>query len=191
MGEPRKHAHLTEEELSEFREIFNLVDVVAQVTQEAFSAGEAVPFIWLDVIAINQHCPGDIALCLDRLDRPIKHSGKLLLVLDPWRKPASLSRVWCLLEIMKGIKLGAKIVMRMPQAAQQEFFRAVTNNHSEVEALLTSSRVEDAQATVETDKWAIFAQIQRQLGSLPACDISGSILLKTWNSYFCAHTSMH
>jgi len=27
MGEPRKHAHLTEEELSEFREIFNLVDL--------------------------------------------------------------------------------------------------------------------------------------------------------------------
>lgn len=27
MGELRKHAHLSEEELSEFREIFNLVDL--------------------------------------------------------------------------------------------------------------------------------------------------------------------
>ena len=138
------------------------------MTQEAISSGVAVPFIWLDVIAINQHCPGDIALCLNRLDRPIEHSRKFLLVLDPWRKPASLSRVWCLLEIMKAIKLGAKILMRMPQAAQHEFFQAVTDKHSEVEALLTSARVEDAQATVETDKWAIFATTQRQLGSFPA-----------------------
>ena len=27
MGEPRKHEHLTDEELDEFREIFNLVDL--------------------------------------------------------------------------------------------------------------------------------------------------------------------
>ena len=142
----------------------NLVDVVAQVTRAAISAGEAAPYIWLDIIAINQHNAGDIALCLDRLDLPIAHSGKLLLVLDPWRKPASLTRVWCLLEIMKAIKLGATIHMRMPKAAQKEFFQAVTQNHSEVKALLTSACVQDAQATVETDKWEIFAQIQRELG---------------------------
>ena len=143
----------------------NLVDVVAQVTHTAISAGDAVPYIWFDIIAINQHNPGDIAMCLDRLDRPIAHSGKLLLVLDPWRKPAALSRVWCLLEIMKAIKLEAKIIMRMPQASQREFFQAVTKNHGEVEKLLTSAHVADAQATVETDKWAIFAKIQRQLGA--------------------------
>ena len=54
--------------------------------------------------------------------------------------------------------------MVFPVEQQADFFRALTTRFSEVKAIFESLRVEDAQASVEADKWMVWREIQKECG---------------------------
>ena len=83
----------------------------------------------------------------------------------------------CLFEILRAVKLGAPITMVFPKEDQASFFRAVTTDFETVCAVFEAFSLADADATVEADKWMIWALIQSECGPRKAvesiCDTLG------------------
>ena len=63
------------------------------------------------------------------------------------------------------MKLKATIRMALPSKEQDAFMLALQTKYDDVEKTLASIDVHNANATVESDKWMIFAEIERSLGS--------------------------
>ena len=76
----------------------------------------------------------------------------------------------CLYEILRAAKLGAAITMVFPKEDQASFFRAVTTDFETVCAVFEAFSVADADATVEADKWMIWALIQSECGPRKAVE---------------------
>ena len=52
---------------------------------------------------MNQHSAVDMEALFPNLQASVRAPGRVLLVMDSWRDPTPLSRVWCLLEIFTAI----------------------------------------------------------------------------------------
>ena len=150
-------------------------------------------YFFLDMFAFNQHSVASDEL-LTSLKNVVKMTNKVLLVMTPWKNPRPLGRyvfsflsllrctlkpyhnnnnnnnklthrVWCLWEILQAVKLDATIRMVLPGEDQDAFMIALQTKFNQVEKSLASIDVVNANATVESDKWMIFAEIERSLGS--------------------------
>lgn len=62
----------------------------------AFKSSEKPMFFWIDMMCIRQN---DVSSDILNIGRVINTMRELVLVLDPWDRPVSLGRVWCLFEI--------------------------------------------------------------------------------------------
>ena len=116
------------------------------------------------MFAINQHSVASDDLLVS-LQNVVKVTNKVLLVMTPWSNPRPLGRVWCLWEILQAVKLKATIRMALPSKEQDAFMLALQTKYDDVEKTLASIDVHNANAAVESDKWMIFAEIERSLGS--------------------------
>lgn len=88
--------------------------------------GEQVPYVWLDVFAVNQH-QGDMPP--EWWDTTFRAAvgalGHTLLVLTPWDKPVAVSRVWCLWEILCTVDQGCELTVLMPEREKRAFVEAL------------------------------------------------------------------
>ena len=125
---------------------------------------EGTHYYFLDMFAINQHNVASDDLLIS-LQNVVSVTNKILLVMTPWSNPRPLRRVWCLWEILQAVKLKATIRMVLPSKEKDAFMLALQSKYSQVENTLASIDVVKANATVESDKWMIFAEIERSLGS--------------------------
>ena len=125
---------------------------------------EGTHYYFLDMFAINQHNVASDDLLIS-LQNVVSVTNKILLVMTPWSNPRPLRRVWCLWEILQAVKLKATIRMVLPSKEKDAFMLALQSKYSQMENTLASIDVVKANATVESDKWMIFAEIERSLGS--------------------------
>lgn len=125
---------------------------------------EGTHYYFLDMFAINQHNVASDDLLIS-LQNVVSVTNKILLVMTTWSNPRPLRRVWCLWEILQAVKLKATIRMVLPSKEKDAFMLALQSKYSQVENTLASIDVVKANATVESDKWMIFAEIERSLGS--------------------------
>ena len=59
-------------------------------------------FYWIDIWAVSQHFKGTFTKHPDADFPSVITSGRgVLLTLAPWTAPVTVSRVWCLFEIMQ------------------------------------------------------------------------------------------
>lgn len=80
--------------------------------------------------------------------------------MSPWYHPTYVTRVWCIFEIGHAHRLGCQITIIMPPSEKKElemelFGDAVLNNMDILNDVLAKTRIQDAQATFESDRLAI------------------------------------
>lgn len=124
---------------------------------------EGPMYLWIDIFAVNQHdlfAPGE----LDSLSTVIGKTNNLVLTINPWYKPQTLTRVWCLWEILQGVRRETSIHLVMPKTEQELFLQVARESFHEVSAVFSRIDAEHAQATNESDKVAIFKEITESVG---------------------------
>jgi tetratricopeptide (TPR) repeat protein len=138
-------------------------------TLELYAAGgDSIAAFFLDIFAINQHVPPW------REDPPMRHSDVLgppivacrrtVLVLQPWEKPTSFTRAWCLFEIMTTLDAVATLDVALSQAEQGRFVETLTENFDDIMKNISSIDARKATATMLEDRDAIFGLIESGTG---------------------------
>ena len=114
---------------------------------------------------MDQHCEHDTGGGLfENLAAAVRSPGRLLLAIDSWREPTAITRAWCLMEIFTAITERADVVMGFSRAEEASFVREVAENQATVEATLQALDAQNAEATVEADREAIFRTIREGTG---------------------------
>lgn len=124
--------------------------------------GGALPYVWLDVFAVNQHQPDMPAEWWDTTFRAaVGALGHTLLVLTPWDKPVAVSRVWCLWEILCTVDQGCELTVLMPEREKRAFVDALKSSLDDVQGKVAAVDAEHAQAYEEEDRRRIFGEIRK------------------------------
>jgi hypothetical protein len=123
---------------------------------------------FLDVVSINQHMPPwreDPPMSHGQVLKPaIVQCGRTVLVLQPWEKPLSFTRVWCLFEIMSTLEEGATLDVALSKRERERFAETLVENFDDIMTRISAIDARKATATVMTDRDAIFALIEAGSG---------------------------
>jgi hypothetical protein len=127
-------------------------------------------YYWIDIIALNQHATEQAhdekenrALLID-LDTAINTSTAVVAQIDRWDEPVALQRIWCLFEMWRAIELGRPIYMGFPQAEAERFASELETRSADIEQMIASINIENAAATMQTDKDMIVSQVASTVG---------------------------
>ncbi|CAB9528961.1 Kinesin light chain [Seminavis robusta] len=141
-------------------------------------------YVWICCLCVNQHrvvennskeisgmiSPTKVdffAIFGDRVKK-IKH---LLAMMAPWKAPVALTRVWCIFEIFTAHSTdGCKVDILMPPKEKYSLEQDVINNDGGIDALyetLGNTKVENAKASVDSDRRAILARVIWGVGYQP------------------------
>ena len=114
---------------------------------------------------MNQHSQHQIGTQLtNNLKLAVGGAGKLIMALDTWSSPAPLNRVWCLLEIFTALHSDADVTMVMSASQVDSFKHNLEHNRDALEEVIDNIDAQNANATEETDKEAIFKVIREGVG---------------------------
>ncbi|CAB9523312.1 Hydra magnipapillata [Seminavis robusta] len=138
-------------------------------------------YIWMCCLCVNQHRvvqnsaqqkSGMIASA--KVDffaifgERVKNIGHLLAMMAPWKAPIYITRVWCIFEIFTAHRTGGcKVDIVMPPREKQSLEQDVVDNGEGINALyetLGNTKVEKANASVESDRLAILGQVKSDVG---------------------------
>lgn len=119
--------------------------------------------------------------------------GHILCMMAPWNNPLYLRRVWCIFEIHtahRDPRCDVTIVMPPAEnwALQQSLFNPQeenkTNNkgvgYAELYQALANTKIEAAQASVESDRIEILKRVQQEPGGYPPLNEHVNELLRHW-----------
>lgn len=118
---------------------------------------------WIDIFCIDQ---SQVEAEIENIPHVIESIGSVLVVLDPWDKPVSLTRAWCLFEIAVAHSSGCSIVMTMSPDQIKLLQESMTKNYRSILKLVTkTSVVEKASCFMEQDRLRILEFIQNKYSS--------------------------
>ena len=137
-------------------------------TLELYAAGDNKTSFFLDVFAINQHVPpwreSPPKTYDEALGASIAVCRRTVLVLQPWVKPTSLTRAWCLFEITTTLDVGGTLDVALSQADRELFVETLTENFSDIMQNLSDIDASKATATVLEDRDTILKLIESKNG---------------------------
>jgi len=103
----------------------------------------------------------------------VTHIGNIIAMMSPWSDPSYLKRIWCIFEMYTSYAdANCQIEIVMPPREQESLIRAMVVGRDEkgnwgIDSLLSvlaQTKVENAQASVESDKKYIFRLIEEGPG---------------------------
>ena len=140
---------------------------------------------FLDIFAINQHVPPW------REDPPMSHGqvlkpaivdcGRTVLILQPWEKPKSFTRVWCLFEIMSTLEEGATLDVALSASERERFVTTLVDDFDDIMKNISSIDARKAKATVLKDRDSIFRLIENgSFGGFDALNDAVMGAIRSW-----------
>lgn len=140
-----------------------------------------VRYFWLDIFCKNQHDIDSDDTAVE-LSTTLKQTGQAMLVLEPLDNPISLSRVWCLFEVLTCVKAEVGMDIAPSFAGMHSMDDLVLHNRGKlvsatvadpmVGALVAhrgemcgSIHVEQAKAAVEHDRKMILDLVDNTVGT--------------------------
>ncbi|CAB9510841.1 Kinesin light chain [Seminavis robusta] len=138
-------------------------------------------YIWMCCLCVNQHRVVENSaqhksgmIASTKVDffaifgERVKKIGHLLAMMAPWKAPIYITRVWCIFEIFTAHRMGGcKVDIVMPPKEKQSLEQDVVDNDRGINALyetLGNTKVENANASVESDRLSILGQVQSDVG---------------------------
>ena len=98
----------------------------------------------------------------------VKKIGHLLAMMAPWGAPVYITRVWCIFEIFTAHTTdGCTLHIVMPPQEKLSLEQDVINSRKGIDGLYESlgkTKVENAKASVESDRLAILMKVESDVG---------------------------
>lgn len=131
-------------------------------------------FVWVDLFSINQHSkePRSEDWLRGTLTQVITHAKRVLVLLHPWDAALSLTRAWCLFEILAAVIEGKNCQLDaiFPPAEHARLLRELSLHPARVCRLLTTVKSKYSLCAKGEDKAAIHALFQQEHGGFADVD---------------------
>jgi hypothetical protein len=145
-----------------FANNWSVEELLDRLQSAALQPHGVTQFYWVDIFSKNQHVvQGDETM--NELARAVACSGEMVLSLHPWPHPVALTRVWCLYEVMTALESNCKLTISPSYQVADTLFEARSDEDIS-EAMAGKISIEDADATVESDRVMILNQVEQTLG---------------------------
>jgi tetratricopeptide (TPR) repeat protein len=152
-------------------------------------------YFWICFLCVNQH---EIVECLknetcvptklfvDTFQKRVFKIGQIVCMMAPWEKPTYLSRVWCIFEMAAAFSAeNCKVMIAMPPEEENKRLEEQLGREDDraIDAFykaLANTKVQNAQATIETDQQHILNVVKEQFGSFHAMNVLVNECLCKW-----------
>lgn len=171
-----------------------LLDTLEIHTNKMLQKWKPAPRYWIDIFAVNQHkalppwtCDFQTIPCLAcaamTMDMPavlksesyITPKGfervinsrpcvEMLVVFESWSLPRPLSRVWCNYEMLLALQAEVKITIGLTSDQNLSLLKAMGDDVESVLKTVGNLDIENASATMGSDRITIFNLIRSQIG---------------------------
>lgn len=158
-------------------------------------------YVWICSLCINQHRVVEQTLLMEEqqtsgmtvtpssmdffklFSERVVSIGHILCMMAPWDNPSYLTRVWCIFELYTASEQGCPTAIVMPpaQAAalEKDLFDQKTGNMDRLYEVLANTKVQNAKASVDSDRIAIL-DIVKQHPGYSALNARVNELLRGW-----------
>jgi hypothetical protein len=118
-------------------------------------------------------------------ERVIRHAGKTVLVMEPWRTPRLPTRSWCLYESYTTLNPnafyeGGKLDVALGSHQQRSMQLALQEEYDSVQSTIAAIDAEQAEATMPADRDQIFSAIRELPGGFTGLDDAIKAALSEW-----------
>jgi len=114
----------------------------------------------------------------------IKKINRVVSLLDSWAAPVYVQRLWCDLELAMALQLKIPVEIILPVTEERNFISALTSQQEDafnaVWQTLGSVQVQNATATLDTDKANILAVIQEAEGGFDIVNAAVRDFMQRW-----------
>ncbi|OQR84336.1 mbre TPR repeat protein [Achlya hypogyna] len=148
---------------------------------ESFFAGGPEPVVWFCVFNNNQHEAASYPFewWQTTFQSSLAAIGNVVMIMHPWKNPATLTRSWCIFEVYVAITVGATFDVALASNQEDQFLDDMVEDISAFHSMLATVSSERAQATVPSDKINIDSVIKAEVGFL-GLDRLVFDTIKTW-----------
>jgi GTPase SAR1 family protein/tetratricopeptide (TPR) repeat protein len=145
--------------------LYKFLDVLDAVERH-FKGSEQDPYIWFDIFSVSQHKSEsrDINWWQSTFQNAVGCMGQVLMVMQPWDNPTTLTRVWCIFEIYSCEATQSRFGVVMTEAESNRLVADICKDPEALLRTLSTISCEASDATKEKDKHQIFEVIQRSVG---------------------------
>ncbi|CAB9501139.1 Kinesin light chain [Seminavis robusta] len=141
-------------------------------------------YIWICCLCVNQHRVVENSTSTSQksgmiipshvdffpiFGERVQRIGHLLAMMAPWNAPVYITRIWCIFEIFTAHTNGCTIDIVMPPKEKGTLEEVVDDKGGEfalttLYGTLSNTKVEEAKASVESDRLAILHQLESTVG---------------------------
>lgn len=147
------------------------VDLSKVLRHQEEKAGRQMYF-FLDICCLNQHelqdvrdNSADYTPVFSDLTKAIEFPGCMVMVLDPWWKPQTLTRCWCLYELYLAHIVGSQVTMAFKDDAARELIERPATNQDLAQEIVKHVDVEGSVALLQSDRDLILSLIRKDVGT--------------------------
>ena len=137
--------------------------------------------IWLDLVSTSQH--GTFSRPPEWWNQTfigaVQSMGKMVMVMEPWDTPVTLTRAWCVLELYACFSSGCRFEVALPQAQRAHLATDLMYGNEFFFEFLADVRSESNECSLATDRDGIFAAIRASVG-FAGLDLMVSRTLGSW-----------
>jgi tetratricopeptide (TPR) repeat protein len=108
-----------------FLDVIEAVDVF--MTQEYSGEKADEPVIWFDLLSVSQHSSGSqpFEWYSTIFMEAVRNIGNVLMIMEPWENPKTLTRAWCVFEIFACMSTTSRFEVSMSNAETERFSKTV------------------------------------------------------------------
>ena len=148
-------------------------------------AGLRREFFWLDIFAVAQCRHADAARAhnaadVEGFERVIGAARATWLWAEPWHRPATFRRVWCLYEVLKTKDLGKNLALVMAPDEGHDLAATLVERFEQTMKVVSSIDAADAEATRAEDKAMILRLIAARDGGAQRFNVDLAAALREW-----------
>jgi hypothetical protein len=147
---------------------YPFLDVVEAV-ERRFQLGSTDPkdpVLWFDVFSVSQHKLGerDFDWWNSTFLNAVGSMDEVVMVMQPWRAPISLTRVWCIFETYAAEATRSRFSIAMTEVEAGDLVGSICEDPSALLATLRRVCCEASMATQAEDRERIFNTVRESVG---------------------------
>ena len=117
---------------------------------------------------------------MQKLGDVVRHIRRTVVFLNPYDKPVTLDRAWCLWELYHTVHCGGRLDIAMGPGQRERLETALVEDFDSIMKVLADINVRDAETRKESDKKMIFDAVKASVGFRKLDEMVAALLRERW-----------
>jgi len=137
----------------------------------------ATLIFWCDYFTLKQNVSGEFKT--DQVEEIIRVINHTVMLTSPWNNPTTLTRAWCVYEVICADKVNAVFETQLAPEDQSSFVAAIEEDYENLMTAFVNLDIQKCTATKPEDKDKVLQQVSQLAGGLQGANARVIEALKT------------